>query len=75
MRAPDTVIRPVTADDLGAVTGIFGHYVTSSVVTFEMTPPTAEHWRRVRDDLAGRGLPFLVCERADRVAGYAYAAP
>jgi L-amino acid N-acyltransferase YncA len=71
----DAVIRPVTTEDLGAVAAIFGHYVTSSVVTFEVTPPTVEYWRRARDDLAGRGLPFLVCERAGRVVGYAYVAP
>jgi phosphinothricin acetyltransferase len=75
LRETDTVIRPATADDLGAVAAIFAHYVTSSVVTFEITPPTVEYWRRARDDLAGRGLPFLVCERAGRVVGYAYAAP
>jgi L-amino acid N-acyltransferase YncA len=69
------VIRPVTADDLGAVAAIFGHYVTSSVVTFEITPPTVGYWRRARGDLARRGLPFLVCERAGQVVGYAYAAP
>ncbi|MGB6454698.1 MAG: N-acetyltransferase family protein [Streptosporangiaceae bacterium] len=75
MRPTDTIIRAVTADDLDDVAAIFGHYVTSSVVTFEVTAPTTEHWRRVRDDLAGRGLPFLVCECAGVVAGYAYATP
>ncbi len=75
MRGTDAVIRPATRDDLDAVAAIFGHYVTSSVVTFEVTPPTVEYWRRTRDDLAGRGLPFLVCESAGRVVGYAYAAP
>lgn len=68
-------IRPATPDDLEAVAAIFGHYVTSSVVTFEVTPPTIEHWRRVHDELTARGLPFLVCESDGEVAGYAYAAP
>jgi L-amino acid N-acyltransferase YncA len=54
---------------------IFGHYVTTSVATFETVPPTEEDWRRKLADLTGRGLPFLVCERDGRVAGYAYAAP
>jgi phosphinothricin acetyltransferase len=72
----DMVIRPAAASDLDAVTAIFGHYVRSSVVTFEVTPPGVEHWRRVRDDLASRGLPFLVGECAGgEVAGYAYASP
>jgi L-amino acid N-acyltransferase YncA len=75
LRPTDTIIRAVTANDLDDVAAIFGHYVTSSVVTFEITPPTAEHWRRVRDDLAVSGLPFLACECAGVVAGYAYATP
>ena len=75
MPATDTIIRAVTADDLTDVAAIFGHYVTSSVVTFEMTPPTVDYWRRFRDDLARRDLPFLACECAGVVAGYAYATP
>jgi L-amino acid N-acyltransferase YncA len=73
--ATDMVLRPAAADDLDAVAAIFGHYVVTSVVTFEVTPPTAEHWRRTRDDIERLGLPFLVCERAGRVVGYAYAGP
>lgn len=75
MQAPDPVIRPAAPGDLDAVATIFSHYVSSSVITFEATPPTAEDWRRTRDDLAARGLPFLVCDCAGEVAGYAYAAP
>jgi L-amino acid N-acyltransferase YncA len=73
--AADTIIRPAAGGDLDAVAAIFSHYVTSTVVTFEVTPPTAGYWRQCRDELAGRGLPFLVCECAGRVVGYAYAAP
>jgi len=69
------VIRPATGDDLGAVAAILAHYVTNSVVTFEVTPPTVEHWRHRLDDLAKRGLPFLVCESRGQVVGWAYAAP
>jgi L-amino acid N-acyltransferase YncA len=75
MQTPDPVIRPATPGDFDAVATIFSHYVTSSVITFEVTPPTAEYWRRTRDDLAARGLPFVVCECDGEVAGYAYAAP
>jgi phosphinothricin acetyltransferase len=71
----EPVIRAAAMGDLGAVAAIFGHYVTSSVVTFETTPPDAAHWRHAHADLAGRGLPFLVCERGGEVAGYAYATP
>jgi L-amino acid N-acyltransferase YncA len=75
VQALDTVIRPASPGDLDAVAEIFGHYVTTSVVTFEVTPPAAGYWRDTRDDLAARGLPFLVCQRAGQVAGFAYAAP
>jgi L-amino acid N-acyltransferase YncA len=75
VQTPDTVIRQAAPGDLDAVATIFSHYVTSSVITFEVTPPTAEYWRRTLDDLATRGLPFVVCECVGEVAGYAYAAP
>jgi L-amino acid N-acyltransferase YncA len=75
VQPPDPFIRQAAAGDLDRVAAIFGHYVTSSVVTFEATPPTAQDWRRTRDDLAARGLPFVVCESDGEVAGYAYAAP
>ncbi len=71
----DAVIRPATADDCGAVAAIFGYYVTNSVVTFEVTPPTVERCRGTLADVTGRGLPYLVCEQDGRVAGYAYAVP
>jgi L-amino acid N-acyltransferase YncA len=75
VQAPGTIIRSAAPGDLDAIAAIFSHYVTTSVVTFEITPPTAEYWRRTRDDLAARGLPFMVCECAGRVVGFAYAAP
>lgn len=65
------LIRPAAAGDLGAVAAIFGHYVTTSVATFEVTPPTVRHWRHVPGDLRDRGLPFLVCECDGQLAGYA----
>lgn len=73
--ADDTVIRSVTAGDLPAVAEIYAYFVNQTVVTFDTTPPTVEDWRRKADDLAGRGLPFLVLEVAGTVAGFAYAAP
>jgi L-amino acid N-acyltransferase YncA len=75
VQPPGALIRAAASRDFDAVAAIFSHYVTTSVVTFEVTPPTAEHWRRTRDDLAARGLPFVVCECDGEVVGYAYAAP
>jgi len=75
VQGTDTVIRPAAAGDLDTVAAIFGHYVTSTVATFEVTPPSAGDWRLRLDDVAAKGLPFLVCESDQRVAGYAFAAP
>ncbi len=71
----EPIVCPATPADLEAVAGIFAHYVTSSVATFEEIPPTIADWRRRLDDLSGQGLPFLVTRIGDEVAGYAYAGP
>ena len=43
-QSESVLIRPATGGDLGAVAAIFAHYVTTSVVTFEVTPYTVEDW-------------------------------
>jgi L-amino acid N-acyltransferase YncA len=75
MQRAQASLRPATADDLGAIAGIFAHYVTSSIVTFEEDPPTVTQWRKRLGSLAGCRLPFLVAEADGAVAGYAYASP
>ena len=72
-------VRQATAADVGQIAGIFAGYVTGSVVTFEVDPPTAGQWHERMARIAELGLPFLVAEApgmADgTVAGYAYATP
>lgn len=68
-------IRPAVPDDLQQVAAIFGHYVTSSVATFEEVPPSPGVWRRRLDDLQALGLPFLVATVQGEIAGFAYATP
>jgi phosphinothricin acetyltransferase len=75
MRHTQASVRPATADDLGAIAGIFAHYVTSSIITFEEDPPTVTQWRQRFGSLAECRLPFLVAEADGAVAGYAYASP
>jgi phosphinothricin acetyltransferase len=69
------LVRAATPDDMGRVAEIYTHYVTGSLVTFDMTPPAAAGWRHKLGELAARGLPFLVAEAGGEVAGYAYASP
>ncbi|MFJ3497591.1 GNAT family N-acetyltransferase [Streptomyces sp. NPDC086091] len=69
------VVRAATAADLDRVAEIYAFYVLHTVATFEETPPGAAGWRARLDDLAARGLPFLVAEVSGEVVGYAYAGP
>jgi L-amino acid N-acyltransferase YncA len=75
MRHNGATVRPANAGDLDSVAGIFAHYVTSSVATFEEVPPTLAQWRQRLVALAGEHLPFLIAEVEGTVAGYAYASP
>ena len=68
-------IRAAGANDLGVIAGIFAHYVTASVTTFEETPPTVREWENKLSGTSQLGLPFLVVEAGEGVAGYAYAVP
>nr|WP_055505631.1 GNAT family N-acetyltransferase [Nonomuraea pusilla] len=68
-----TVIRPVAPADLPAVAAIYAHYVTTSVATFEETPPDVAEWRAKAEGLARAGCPFLVAEEDGEVAGYSFA--
>jgi L-amino acid N-acyltransferase YncA len=69
------VVRAAAPADAERIAGIFAHYVTTSVATFEEAAPTAADWRQRLGDLTGRNLPFLVAEAGGSVCGFAYASP
>jgi L-amino acid N-acyltransferase YncA len=75
MRSGHVRVRPTSADDLGPVAEIFAHYVSSSVISFEETPPTPDDWRDKLAHITDLGLPFMVAEHDGEVAGYCYATP
>ncbi|MGW0805890.1 N-acetyltransferase family protein [Nonomuraea sp. NPDC002799] len=68
-----TKIRALAEADLPAVGGIYAHYVTGSVATFDETPLGPAQWRAKAEGVAAAGLPFLVAEVDGEVAAYAYA--
>ncbi len=68
-------IRASRAADVAAIREIYAGHVLHGLATFEEVPPDAGEMARRREDVLGRGLPFLVAEAAGRVLGYAYAAP
>jgi L-amino acid N-acyltransferase YncA len=68
-------VRSATTDDLPRIADIYSHYVVNSVATFELDAPDVDEWARRFAAIVDRDLPFLVTERDDVVAGYAYCAP
>ena len=71
----DVVIRPLMAGDLTAVAGIYAHYVTASVATFDEAVPSVADWEAKLAGIRERGLPFLVADDGGEVLGFAYASP
>ena len=73
MNTPAPLIRPSTAADLQAITEIYGWNVLNGTGTFELEVPDVAEMSRRREDVLGKGLPWLVVERSGVVLGYAYA--
>lgn len=73
MSSPDLLIRPSTPADLPAITAIYGWNVMNGTGTFELESPDLAEMTRRRDEVLGKGLPWLVVQRGGDVAGYAYA--
>jgi L-amino acid N-acyltransferase YncA len=74
--APAFSLRDATPADMEAVARIYGHYVRTSVYTFEEVPPSAEEMRARLGQVRRNGLPWRVAEEGSgAVLGYAYAAP
>jgi L-amino acid N-acyltransferase YncA len=69
----DLVIRPYRADDIAAVTRIYGHYVRDTVITFETEEPDEAEMANRFATIASKGHPLLIGEMDGSVIGYAYA--
>jgi phosphinothricin acetyltransferase len=68
----DWDIRIATTDDAAAIADIYRPIVESTPTSFEIEPPDErEFQKRIEQTLPA--FPWLVCEHAGRVAGYAYA--
>jgi len=67
-------IRGATRADAAAISAIYNHYVTDTIVTFEEHPVAATDMQSRMDAVLAR-FPWLVMEHAGEIAGYAYASP
>ena len=68
-------VRSAAQGDLAAIQSIYAHHVLHGLATFEEVPPDVEEMRRRWQDLAGRGLPYLVAVERSEILGYGYCAP
>jgi L-amino acid N-acyltransferase YncA len=68
-----TLIRPSSEADLPAIAAIYGNAVLTGTGTFELEAPGETEMARRREDVLGKGLPWLVGEVDGQVLGYAYA--
>ena len=67
-----TLIRPSRDEDIAGITAIYAQHVLHGTGTFEITPPTVADMTARRAEVLSRGLPWLVCESAGELAGFAY---
>ncbi len=67
------IIREARGDDANDVAAIYAHHVVHGTASFDTVPPVADDWRTKIAAIDGRGWPFLVADRDQRVVGYAYA--
>lgn len=72
---PDVLVRDAREADMPAVVRIYGHHVEHGLASFEERAPDLAELLRRRAEVLGRGLPYLVAERAGGIVGFAYASP
>ena len=68
-------IRAAEQQDLTSIAEIYAHYVTETVVTFDLDVPAVHDWRDKLTALTALGWPFRVGVVDGVVLGYAYVAP
>lgn len=66
-------IRPATADDISAITAIYGHWVETGTSSFELQAPDAAEMLSRFTALQEKDLPWLAATRDGTLVGYAYA--
>lgn len=68
------MIRPIEQKDANAICGIYNHYVTHTVITFEEEAVTVQDMSQ-RIEKITETHPWFVLEEEGAVVAYAYASP
>lgn len=66
-------IRPATAEDIPAITAIYGHWVEVGTSSFELQAPDEAEMLSRFTALKQKDLPWLAATRGGALVGYAYA--
>ena len=66
------IIRLATDRDAEQIAATYAPNVADTIISFELEAPSADEMRR-RIEVTLQRYPWLVCERQERVLGYAYA--
>ncbi len=66
------IIRLATTADAEQVLAIYAPAVKTTVISFELEPPSIDEMRRRIDETLAV-LPWLICEDQGQIVGYAYA--
>jgi phosphinothricin acetyltransferase len=69
----DLTLREARAEDLPAITAIYGHHVRTGLASFETEAPDLAEMTSRYEAVRAKGFPYLVAEVGGQVAGYAYA--
>ncbi|OON38847.1 GNAT family N-acetyltransferase [Izhakiella australiensis] len=72
--AINTLVRPLVAADIPAITALYDWHVRHGCASFEEIPPGVDEMQARVAKVLGLGLPWLVAEIDNRVVGYCYAA-
>jgi len=59
-------------EDLAAVQAIYARHVLQGLASFEEAPPARDEIARRHKEVTGSGLPWIVAQYGDGVAGYGY---
>lgn len=64
------MIRDCRISDAERIAEIYNYYITETIITFEVQPVTPDEMCK-RFEETTRAYPWIVCERQNRVIGYA----
>jgi L-amino acid N-acyltransferase YncA len=71
----NVAIRTAEPRDIPVITAIYADAVRHGTASFELEPPDETEMASRQKALLTKNYPYLVAERADAIAGYAYAGP